>query len=285
MEGSQSYIVASTPRSGSSALGKLLTQSGGKQLNSNSSVNQSSSIFNPHGYFEDSGMNLCLDNLIRFAYSTRNSFLHTSGLEIYAKELMLERILSPQQDYDLTLNQVEIPPDFEVNIERYTGHDWDVWGLTRMKPGMKWFQAYSRVGVNTPEKALEFFKHNLDAREHLDFSFMKDPRIVYVAPLIPREYRFIIIKREKKDILRSMRNHYGPNLFTKNVIFSNWVSNHFNYKIEPQDFDQYITIYFDYIEHIKRNRDYVEIEFEDLFDNRNMGLLSKFLNREIFWRS
>ena len=34
--------------------------------------------------------------------------------------------------FDLTKETVEIPEDYKKRIKFYTGHDWDVWGLTRM---------------------------------------------------------------------------------------------------------------------------------------------------------
>jgi hypothetical protein len=81
---------------------------------------------------------------------------------------------------------------------------------------------------------------------------LKDPRLVYTLPLLAKHLsnlpiKLLFVERNKAANLDSMRRHYGPRLFSTDVFpGTNWVSNHFNYKIKPQTFDDYTSNYFEF---------------------------------------
>ncbi len=284
MKTNSSIQVLSTPRTGSSAFGKLLTESGITQASLDLIENQSASEFNPNGYFEDSQLNLCLDNLIRFSFSDRNSFLFNSGMTPN-KNLMENNLKSHSfREYDLNLSSVEIPQDYSANIQSYTGHDWDVWGLTRMQPNSKWHLAYSRAGVETPEKALNKLQNIFNYLENTEAKFIKDPRLIYLLPLIKTQIRGVIIKREPSQILRSMRNHYGPHLFTERRLHSDWVSNHFNYRVQPQEFEEYLSVYKAFEAYAVENFEIDFIQYERMYDSEELDRLSRSIGRPIKWK-
>ena len=60
------YRVLSLPRSGSSAVGKSLNDIGIEHFTWENFINQNKSEFNKYGYWEDVGLNLINDNLIRY---------------------------------------------------------------------------------------------------------------------------------------------------------------------------------------------------------------------------
>jgi hypothetical protein len=281
---SSSVQVLSTPRTGSSAFGKLLSDSGFTQPPIKSIDNQSASEFNSHGYFEDAEFNLCLDNLIRFAFSDRNSFLYNSGMTP-DREAMEENLKSRHfSNYDLNENSVDIPRNYLADIRKYTGHDWDVWGLTRMQPNTKWHLAYSRAGVETPEKALNKLQTMMSSLSNSKLTFIKDPRLIYLLPLIRNDIRGVVIRRNPVEILRSMRNHYGPNLFTKKTFQTGWVSNHFNYRIQPQDFEDFLNTYRIFEQYAVDNFEIHFIDYEKMYDHSELNRLSRSLGHPLAWK-
>jgi hypothetical protein len=284
MRSSSSVQVLSTPRTGSSAFGKLLSDSGFTQPPLKSIENQSASEFNSHGYFEDVELNLCLDNLIRFAFSDRNSFIYNSGMRPDRK-VMEENLKSRHlSQYDLSEDSVEIPRDYLTDIRKYTGHDWDVWGLTRMQPNTKWHLAYSRAGVETPEKALNKLQSIISYLGNSNLTFIKDPRLIYLLPLFRTNIRGVVIRRNPSEILRSMRNHYGPNLFTKQTFQTGWVSNHFNYRIQPQDFEDFLDTYRTFEQYAVDNFEINFIDYEKMYDISELDRMSHSLGHPLVWK-
>jgi len=276
--------VLSTPRTGSSAFGKLLSDSGFTQPPLTSFEKQSASEFNSHGYFEDAELNLCLDNLIRFAFSDRNSFIFNSGMSP-DKQAMEENLKSRHHfEYDLNENSVDLPKNYLADIRTYTGHDWDVWGLTRMQPNTKWYLAYSRAGVETPEKALKKLQNIMSYLSNAGLTFIKDPRLIYLLPLIRTNIRGVVIRRNPSEILRSMRNHYGPNLFTKKTFYTGWVSNHFNYRIQPQEFEDFLNTYRTFEQYAVENFDIDFIDYEKMYDLAELNRLSNSIGHPLVWK-
>lgn len=280
----KSIQVLSTPRTGSSAFGKLLFESGFSQVPFDAVENSTASEFNQNGYFEDAGMNLCLDNLIRFSFNPRNSFLFNSGMAPNKAEMLINLERNFGIEYDLDQDTVTIPANYPENIREFTGHDWDVWGLTRMHEGQKWHRAYSRADVQTPEKALNKLHSCFSFLEESDSVFIKDPRLIYLLPLINTQIRGVIIKRNPAEILRSMRNHYGPNLFTEKVLHEDWVSNHFNYRIQVQTFEEYFSIYESFEKYAIDNFEIEFIEYEKMYDEQELACLSDALGFTLAWK-
>jgi hypothetical protein len=280
---STSILVLSTPRTGSSALGKLLVDSGFMQAPFGTIENSTASEFNMNGYFEDAGLNLCLDNLIRFAFEDRNSFIFNAGMAPNPDKMQQNLQRRAHLEYDLNEQSVIIPSDYSKNIKNYTGHEWDVWGLTRMRAGAKWHLAYSRANVLTPEKALSKLNEYFEYLSNSQFMFIKDPRLIYLLPIINVKFRAVVIRRNPIEILRSMRNHYGPNLFTEKLLYDDWVSNHFNYRIQPQQFDEYFSIYEEFENYALENFDVKFIDYEKMYDGTELDRLSKSLGRPLAW--
>ena len=280
----QSIQIISTPRTGSSAMGQLLSDSGLEQIRLGEVENQSALEFNSGGYFEDSTLNLCLDNLIRFTHGLRNSFIFNQGMEPDRDRMFSNLALHHDSSYDLDEKSVELPNGYTQRLSDYTGHNWDVWGLTRMSQGKKWFRAYSRAGVETGKKAFDKFielNRKMKLGQH---TFIKDPRLVYLLPLLDHSVPTILVKRKPEHILKSMKNHYGPNLFTKKILQSDWVSNHFNYKIQPQDFDEFYSIYLLFENYARDNMDVTEIAYESLRDKKELLKMSRFIGVQLSWK-
>ena len=164
------------------------------------------------------------------------------------KDLGLDQIKS--FSYDLDEKTVVVPNSYSSRLHEIANHSWDVWGLTRMGPTGKWHKAYSRHHVstgdeiyNTLSKYLSFISCN-SASSNL---YLKDPRLIFAFPayinaLKQSTFRIIVINRNSSDLLSSMRAHYGKRLFTEDCIDDlGFVSNHFNYRIEPQNFQDYCS--------------------------------------------
>jgi hypothetical protein len=187
-------------------------------------------------------------------------------------------------EYDLNENSVDLPKNYLADIRIYTGHDWDVWGLTRMQPNTKWYLAYSRAGVETPEKALKKLQNIMSYLSNADLTFIKDPRLIYLLPLIRTNIRGVVIRRNPSEILRSMRNHYGPNLFTKTTFYTGWVSNHFNYRIQPQEFEDFLNTYRTFEQYAVENFDIDFIDYDKMYDLAELNRLSNSIGHPLVWK-
>jgi hypothetical protein len=285
--GAQILLVLSMPRAGSSATAKTLLSLGAQLFSWSSEISQNASEHNSQGYFEDSRLNLLNDNVLRLAYGDF-SFLNNSENNLLVNQGRLDFLESDKEKrdfyYDLEDRFVETPPDYEENLLSYTGNTWDVWGLTRMRPGQKWYKAHSMTHTeNFPSiqssltslvSELMDSVRNMVASRTLDYTsesdsrpgqisnrnetntlsisktlVLKDPRLIYTLPLFAQylstlPIKLLFVERDKVANLASMRRHYGPRLFSKDVFpGTNWVSNHFNYKIKPQTFDEYTLNY------------------------------------------
>ena len=249
--------MLSLPRSGSSAVSKALTELGVTPFSTNISLKSNAWEFNEAGYFEDTGISLLCDQLIRLiGESTTTSFLNPP---IFSDISQLQNIetLDTNFAFDITTESLQIPNDFETNLLSYTGNDWDQWGLTRMREGGKWFKCYKEtkvdtyIGVKTRIQEVQLLLNAIDGPV-----FIKDPRLAFALHLFGfTNYKCIWVKRDPEQTLRSMRRHYGPRLFTFNDFTGfNWVSNHFNFQVPGQDFQEYIFNYEHWIKHQTKNR-------------------------------
>jgi hypothetical protein len=143
-------LILSPPRNGSSVLANLVESSGYKNYTSDNSTLLNPSEFNKAGYFEDTLITLLNDQLIRMVYGDEYSFLYTPTLEQF-KNINLNYSSNFFHDIESPF----IPENYQNKIEHYTGKDWDVWGLTRMFPGEKWYKCYSKYGVDTKENIIK----------------------------------------------------------------------------------------------------------------------------------
>lgn len=260
-ERAQHIAILSMPRSGSSYLASLLQKSGLKPIDMGKPLVISPSPFNPDGYHEDAYLTLLNDQLIRLYYGKQYSFLH-------APPLVVKSLHDPSSAIEE--RAPDIPTDYSQNVRSYTGADWDTWGITRMLPGQKWYKCYSRFALDTPSgisQALAGLLHFLQtSRESL---VIKDPRMAFVLPMIDPQriidLKIIYLQREPAHTLLSMRRHYGPRIFTGRVYRRHeWVSNHFNYRIGPQTYDEYRQLYNDHIERSSDGREVIHVDLDSL---------------------
>ena len=273
-------IVLSLPRSASSSISKNLVELGLDQFDSGTGFVSSPSQFNQSGYFEDGGLSLLCDQLIRLiGGSNRASFLNPPNFTDLACSMELEEMDS-EFSYDLTEETIEIPDDFVQNTSHYTGVQWDPWGLTRMFAGGKWNRCYSRTSVDEFAKII---RRATDIKDQISISkrplFIKDPRLAFTLHLFKFEkIQVLWVKRNPSDVLASMRRHYGPRLFTQSCFQKfDWVSNHFNYRVPPQDFDSYYLNYNLWIRHQTKMWPTFEFGVHDLESKSFSQCLNHFL--------
>lgn len=271
-------IVLSLPRSGSSVMAQLIASAGYKNYISNNSELITPSQFNKDGYFEDTFITLLNDQLIRFCYWFNYSFLYTPSLEQF-RNLSLSNVKGCNWD----MLEVYMPPNYKDKVKEYTGCDWDVWGLTRTSKGEKWHKCYSKFGIQYGEEVIDKLNKLVDNINSQDKLIIKDPRLALVAPLYNlKNTKIIYIKRGKEDTLKSMKKHYGKDLFTQNYLpDTEYCSNHFNYKIGYQDYDYYYRTYNNIIEEYIKDKDSLTIDYEHLSNQDTINSINNFIQSEI----
>lgn len=277
-------IVVSLPRSGSSLVTQLIASAGYRpSLFSENSFEAHE--FNKHGYFEDVSFTLLNDQLIKLYYGNDYSFLYPPSYDDFKKGAESREDKFPNGfEYDVDKTNVFIPKGFTKNVENFTGTDWDVWGITRMINGGKWEKCYSRNNMETKKKILKQKKRYKDMIDNANFNFvLKDPRIALSMPLYDfNGIKIVWIKRNGEDTMKSMRKHYGPRMFTENLIpGTKYVSNHFNLKVKHMAFNEYLTRYEKAIEYSLSRHQHLIIEFDDLINLRNVEKLEDFIGADI----
>jgi hypothetical protein len=97
--------------------------------------------------------------------------------------------------------------------------------------------------------------------------------------------KIIVITRNEKSVLSSMKKHYGSNLFTKKTLENNnkIVSNHFNYKIPYQNFVQYLDTYQSLLSASVQDAELLTVQFEELVDRNKkcIASLEEFLESRV----
>jgi hypothetical protein len=270
----KNILIISLPRSGSSLLSNLLNSANYNYYIAENSSLINKSCFNVNGYFEDTQLTLLNDQLIRISHGSDCSFLYPSAKF---------NIPIDYSDFYYDLDDVYFPNDHIFDVKKYTGCDWDVWGLTRMGVGEKWHKCYSRYEVDSGkniQKTLSKILNQFKAKNNL---IIKDPRFALVYPFYNSvDFKIIYIKRDKSDILTSMRKHYGKNLFTENY-FENtfFCSNHFNYKVKYQNFEDYFEIYTNYIKNFITNKDCLTIDYETIRDSKTISNINDFIGSKV----
>lgn len=153
-----------------------------------------------------------------------------------------------------------------------------------MTYGGKWYKAYSKYNVETFNKILialkEVENYINNSKENI---VIKDPRFALTLPFFKfNNCKFVFIKRDKNNTLKSMRKHYGKNLFTQKYLPSTeYCSNHFNYKVKYQDFDYYYETYSSIIEENIKDKESIIINYEDLSNENTINLLDTFIQGKI----
>ena len=269
----KSLIVLGMHRSGTSLMARLCIDAGYNPSISDDSKFFGGSPFNKGGYYEEVRLTMLNDQIIRILYGEKYSFLNPPKSVLKKGSLLTNDF---KFDYDIVKQNLEIPDDFNQNIKKYTGIEKDIWGLTRMLPGEKWFKGYKKFGVHDENGIKKYLSKYSDAVSMVKGSIIKDPRLCFTI----NEYNFendkiIIVKRGAKAHKNSLKRHYGPR-FLSNRKYSkfSWTSNHFNLKIPPITYNEFCDSYTKNITKIKQShKDFFEIDYENLI-NKNPILVS-----------
>lgn len=277
MSDAANTVILSAPRSGSSFLAAALPRGGeplvDRELFPTLQISRSESTFNPRGYRESVGLNLLCDQMIRLRMGNRASFLFNRSEE-YTDGASVEF------DYDLDA-RVQIPKDFLRRIKFYTGQTWDVWGLSRMRPGGKWWLAYGHAGVRFGADVESLWTRFVQLLSEPRALILKDPRLLYLVSDLPKDTRALVIRREPKALLSSMRAHYGQHLFTNETFPDfDWVSNHFNYRVAPQDFSEFLHNVEERIREVQDTRETLVVTTESLDEESSQRKVLQFVGHK-----
>tara|TARA_A100001015_G_scaffold319911_1_gene444460 strand:+ start:422 stop:1252 length:831 start_codon:yes stop_codon:yes gene_type:complete len=244
------YFILSIPRSGSSYLADNLIKSGKKNFNFFSKINMNSYELNPKGYNENTFVTLLNDQMIKLYYGSRYSFLYPPFKNTSHKNINFNVNFS----YDLDKKNIYIPKNYKKNLYSFTGFNWDVWGLSRMSSKKKWYQAYQKHNLKNYNDILIAKKKFENKLNSINNYIIKDPRFMFTFKHYNiKNFKILLLMRNKKDLLNSLRRHYGSRLFTKKYLpNSNIVSNHFNLKVGYLSYSKFYDRYIYFMKIIKK---------------------------------
>jgi hypothetical protein len=235
------YFILSLPRSGSSYLTSMLLKLGKKNFNFFLKIKPNHYELNKDGYYENTFVTLLNDQLIRLNYGLKYSFLYPPSYNIFKKPNNFNKSYS----YDLDDTNVFIPKNYSNKLYDYTGFNWDVWGLSRMQQKKKWHKIYEKYNLKT-FKEIKLSKIRFERKINaLNDYVIKDPRFLLTFKYYNlKNFKIILINRDKNELLKSLRRHYGKNLFTKKYLpESKIVSNHFNHKVGYISYSEFCERY------------------------------------------
>lgn len=269
-------FLLSPPRSGSSFLSRLIHTGGYQSFVSAGSHLQGTSPFNPDGYFEDVKLSLLCDQVIRSRFGLKFSFLHPPSFE---RDISFKH--NPDFQYDLDHSTVQIPNDYLNRLQEFTGQTWDVWGLSRMRPGEKWWRAYERFGIrHASQVRTQLMELSRSIEEFSNLTIVKDPRLVFCLDQFRvHTKKIIVLTRDQKLTCKSIQSHYGPRILSNHPFEGfDWVSNHFNYQVNPQDPAEVFASYGQWLKfQTEHCQDSLHISLESIADGSGIAELEKFL--------
>lgn len=241
------------------------------------------SEFNKSGYFENKFIALLNDQIIRMNYGEDCSNLYLP-ISNYRNRKNLKNLT---YKYDLEGKTVYFPPNFLKKKKQYTGTDWDVWGISRMLPGHKWHKIFSKYKIRTaPEilKAIKKVKRIVNSSKKR--LVLKDPRFVFTLQFFKfdkKQTKIIILRRQKKSVLKSIRRHFGKNMFYKKYINGplKIVSNHFNYKIKYQSFSEYCKVHNLAINKAAKGYEKLIVNYEDILQGHQIQRINRFIESSV----
>jgi hypothetical protein len=265
------YFVLSLPRSGSSYLTGMILKLGKKNFKFFSKVKANHYELNSDGYNENTFVTLLNDQIIRLNYGLKYSFLYPPSYNVFKKNN-----INKNYSYDLEKNNIIKPKNYLKNLYNYTGFSWDVWGLSRMTPNKKWYKIYKKYRIKNFKEIL-IAKNKFERKiNSLNNYVIKDPRFLLTFDHYNfRNFKIILINRNKKELLKSLRKHYGKNLFTKEYLPGTRItSNHFNLKV---GYMRYLDFYNRYqkIECYIKNKfksKILTVNFEELINSKKKTL-------------
>jgi len=281
-------FIISQPRSGSSMLANLINNSGYKNFVSKNSALLTGSSQNKAGYFEDVKTILLNDSIIRALYGNEYSFLYPPPIfkRVYNNTNYLSGI---ENDffYDINEETLYFPKGFEDNPSEYTGHDWDIWGLTRMVKGQKWYQCYSKFGV---ADKIGIMHTKLEIENTINTSdrlVIKDPRFSLTLEIFNflsnKNNKFIFLTRSCSDVIASMQSHYGSKMFQPLYLpDSKYVSNHFNHMVGYIDYLKFSESY-EFLRGIINPNQRIDVTYEYILskDENQIQKLESFLEEKL----
>ena len=244
------YFILSFPRSGSSYLADILIKLGKKNFNFFSKINMNSHELNPKGYNENTFVTLLNDQIIKLYYGSQYSFLYPPFKNISNKNVNLNVNFS----YDLDKKNIYIPKNYLKNLYNFTGFSWDVWGLSRMTSKNKWYQAYKKHNLKNYNEILISKKKFENKLNSINNYIIKDPRLMFTLKHYNiKNFKILLLIRNKRDLLTSLRRHYGSRIFTKKYLpNSNIVCNHFNLKVGYLSYSEFYNRYMNFVRMIKK---------------------------------
>jgi hypothetical protein len=245
----------------------------------------SASEFNRDGYNEEVALTLLNDQIIRMKWGMGASNLYIPPVALEAgRQLPTD---GGSFCFDLDEGSVYLPDQFLERVEQYTGTKWDVWGLSRMCPGQKWYKAYSRHSVATGADVMERIREYAGLLNHeASGVVVKDPRLGLTLEhygLDASRHRIIRVLRDPDAVMKSMRRHFGDRLFTEDFLPGDRriVSNHFNYQIGSQPFEEYWCRYNAIISDNITNFAVLELAYEKIIDGSQLALLEDYLGGRV----
>ncbi len=269
-------------------LANLIASAGYVSYTAKNSTLLSPSTQNKSGYFEDVKLMLLNDQLIRSLYGSHFSFLYPPSNESRKfNHLNYEANIPEDFFYDIFEETLYLPDNFIDDPSKYTGMSWDVWGLTRMLPGKKWYKCYSNFGVcNKDEMLIAKEEIESDINSSTDY-VIKDPRFSLTMDLYNfsefKNNKFVFLKRSYNSVIDSMRKHYGPKMFSESYLKNtNYVSNHFNHKIGYMGYDNFNNRY-NFLKNSWRKDNWIEITYEKIInkDSQELKKLESFLSSKV----
>lgn len=278
-------VILSLPRSGSSMLAGLVASAGYRlQLRPDSEFT-SGSEFNRDGYNEEVALTLLNDQIIRMKWGmgASNLYIPPTALEA-TPPLPLD---GGNFRFDLDESSVYFPEQFIERVEEYTGTKWDVWGLSRMRPGQKWYKAYSRHSVANGQDVLSKIReYSRILNQDASGVVVKDPRLGLTLKhfgLDASRHKIIRVLREPEAVMKSMRKHFGTRLFTQDFLpgEKRIVSNHFNYQIASQPFQDYWRFYNAIVSENITDFTVLELAYEKILDGSHIKLLEDYIGGHV----
>ncbi|KKU82133.1 MAG: hypothetical protein UY09_C0022G0007 [Parcubacteria group bacterium GW2011_GWA2_47_8] len=250
-------LILSPPRSGSSLLTRLIASSSYRyNLVDNDNNAFGAHEFNKQGYFEDVFFTLLNDQLIRLYYGMEYSFLFPPSLKQFLQVT--------------TLRKDKYPNGFSYDVDVINGE--------------KWERCYSKHGIATKDRIIEAMRRVADSVEKAEYNLvLKDPRLSLVMPLYQfSNIKIIWIQRNPDDVRKSMQRHYGPRMFTTKCIPGTpYVSNHFNHKVGPMDFQTYYKRYHQITRYCLKDIEHLVVRFEELIKLQHINKLEDFIGAKI----
>lgn len=241
------------------------------------------SEFNKKGYFENKLISLLNDQIIRIKFGEECSNLYMPYKNYTCRKKKTFSIFK----YDLEKKWIYFPPDFMRRKKHYTGKNWDVWGLSRMLPDKKWHKIFSKNKIHTELGVKNKIKQIEKKLNNLKGNFvLKDPRFAFTLPffkLRKTNVKIILLRRKKRSVLKSMRNHYGKNLFKKVYLDKQHkiVSNHFNYKIKYQSFKEYCRVYDEALINASKNYTTLSLDYENILNGTRINALNNYIGASV----